>query len=112
MGIGIGLFMSWKMGFKPLGLGFGHLVWEKCQSLNLEIAFEHCEVRLQKKNDGIGLVFPLQDPQNVHQRIRRKDVKNLPSSKDTRNILSSFSFFDRCRFRILEVEMIAVSDND
>ena len=52
MGIGIGLFMSWKMGFKPLGLGFGHWEWEKCQSLNLEIAFEHCEVRLQKKKMG------------------------------------------------------------
>ena len=29
MGIGIGRFFPGKMGFKPLGLGFGHWEWEK-----------------------------------------------------------------------------------
>ena len=29
MGIGIDRFCSGKMGFNPLGLGFGHWEWEK-----------------------------------------------------------------------------------
>ena len=29
MKTGIGLFLPRKMGFRPLGLGFGHWEWEK-----------------------------------------------------------------------------------
>ena len=34
MGIGIGRFCPGKMGFKPLGLGFGHWEWEKMLKIN------------------------------------------------------------------------------
>ena len=58
-GIGIGRFCPGKMGFKPLGLGFGHWEWEKMLKSKMGMGFENCEMGFRKKmNWEMGLVPP------------------------------------------------------
>ena len=61
MGIGIGRFCPRKMGFKPLGLGFGHWEWEK----NVKNQKWEWDLRIAKWDlvnelrNGIGTLSPL-----------------------------------------------------
>ena len=55
MGIGIGSFCPGKMGFKPVGLGFGHLEWEKNVKKNGNGIWElQSGIGKNELGDGIG----------------------------------------------------------
>ena len=64
MRIGIDRFCPGKMGFKPLGLGFGHWEWEKIfKNKKWEWDLRIAKWDLEKKNElGNGIGIPLQEP--------------------------------------------------
>ena len=58
MGIGIGRFCPGKMGFKPLGLGFGHWEWEKMLKIKNGNGISELQRGIWKKmNWEMGLVI-------------------------------------------------------
>ena len=65
--LGLAGFCPGKMGFKPLGLGFGHWDWEK-NVKNQEWKWDLSIAKWDFKKQKMGLVPSLEDPQYGRRR--------------------------------------------